>query len=543
MRVTEGSTAGGTPWPPVQRISRRQLLGWGAGGLVVLALPGCTAVREQEQEQGAGTGTGTASAATPTPTPTRGGTLTIAQSREVLPLAPVTQAIPNQSWRKLVYNTLIRLDRGDLAPTPELASEWTESDDGTVFTFTLNDGVTWHSGRPFSGEDVVFTVRSLASDDALPFPFKWLLAGLTDVTADGNNVTMTFSQPPGRALYDMLDLMIVIDSESLAGFVDGSQWVGTGPFRRADYQPGSELTLERNSSYWRPDRPFLDEVVIRFITRPEALVSGIRAGQVGLGLNLLPLDLQQFEGDGSFTVTQYDTFGQGLYLAANVNVAPLDRREVRQAVNLAVDRERINAEVFQGLARTTAAPWSPTSPAYDEQAAARYARDLDEARRLLDEAGAAGATVVLEVSPAVQSTSVIADIVAFNLGEVGLQTQITLLDSAQQSERFRSRSYQGAFIGVHGYNQLAPDILFNSAAPFRPGTNLSNFLDPAYEQVIAEASASGEDSAWEPVTDKLLDEAFCSDLVVATNNAVTAGVTGWDYTMWDELILDDATLA
>lgn len=472
-------------------------------------------------------------------TPQSGGTVVIAQEQPVAPVAPLNQAIHNQVWRRGVFDTL--LDYSPDGPTlqPCLAEEWSESEDGTVVTFSLREGVQWHSGRDFEAADVQFSIER-ATDTSPSFNLAWVFDGLQDVVIDGLQITLTFDRPVS-ALYDALTLLPIIDRESYEGFVDGTAMIGTGPFTWESFNPNSELILARNENYWQENRPFLDRVEIRFITRSEALVSAVRAGDVDMGMNLLALDRQSLEGDERFEVEPYATYGAGLCIGANVDVEPLNNKDVRQAVNYAIDRQRINDELYLGQGRVSAAPWSPVSPVYEEAAASAYARDLEAARELLAGSGAEGSTIVIQGGAPVSKAC---EVVAFNLGEIGLDTEVEIFAPGEEGDFFSQRSYTGLRLGFHGWNTLTPITAIRSAAPYRVENNLFNFASDEYAELaenLAGAASSDVAEASAAVTDYLLDEAFCLDIVHTTNNAVSQGeVRDWSYNSWDEILWTDA---
>ncbi|RVX41942.1 peptide/nickel transport system substrate-binding protein [Nonomuraea polychroma] len=517
--------------PPDGLVPRRDILRWGAASLALLGASACTSAVERE-------------ARNRTSTPgTRGGRLVIAQGTDIIPKTVVNQSAQNATWRRQVFNSLIRLDRKTHEVLPELATAWKTSDGGRVTTLTLREGVTWHSGRPFTVDDVRFSVE-FQRDMQPPFAFAWLLERLSGVEAvDSGTVRLAFEEPVNN-LFDALSLMIMLDRESAQELTTGARVIGTGPFTFAEYRQGTSLRLDRYAKYWESGRPALDSVLVRVITKPEARMSALRSGQVHLATGVGPMELKQVESDRTFTVTPYDTYSSGVYLGCNVNAGPLKDKRVRQAVHYALDRRRIAEEIYRGKATPNATPWSATSPAHNQRLADHYARDLTRAVSLLKEAGADGAELILESAQPVGKS---AEIVEFNLREAGLKPRLRVLNATQQQERIESRSFEGMWMGQHGYNNLSPTNLLYSAMPYRTTQNLFNFASERYEKLAQAAlRATGESeqrAAYDAVTEFILDEAFCCDLVHATSTAVTHGVSDWDYTVWDDVLLGKSTVA
>jgi peptide/nickel transport system substrate-binding protein len=499
------------------------LLGTGAAG--------CDSAVDQEDGKEGGGGS-------------RGGELVIAVSQDVLPKTPYNQGAPNAPWRRQVFSSLVRLERKTHEVVPELATEWTTTEGGRVTTLTLRDGVTWHSGRPFDAEDVAFNLEFLAGDTPVPpFAFKWLASRLDSVEADGKrSVRLAFSEPVNN-VFDMLSYMVLIDRESAAELLAGDEVIGTGPFTYGEYRQGTSLRLKRYEKYWDAGKPRLDGVLVRIMTNPEARLAALRSGQVHLATALTAQQLNQLKDDDRFEVTPYETYSASVYLGANVDVRLLRDRQVRQGLQYAIDRERIAEEVYGGQAIANATPWNTTSKAYDSELAGRYARDVDKAKRMLADAGADGAEVVLQ---AAQSVSQTAEIVEFNLREAGLKPRLEVLNATQVQERVENRTLEGLYIALHGYNELNPADLTYGAAPYRVDENLFHFDDPRYATLAEEAlRARGETEreAYRGLTSFLVDEAFCCDLVQFRNQAVTSGVATWDYSLWDDVLLDSAALS
>ncbi|MEO3806015.1 ABC transporter substrate-binding protein [Nonomuraea sp. B1E8] len=513
-------------------LPRRDLLRWGVAGMALLSagVSGCTSAVELEARSKSARGG------------SRGGRLVIAQGTDIIPKTVVNQSAQNATWRRQVFNSLIRLDRKTHEILPELATAWETSDGDRVITLSLRDGVSWHSGRPFSADDVRFSME-FQRDMQPPFAFAWLLKRLAEVKAvDARTVRLAFDEPVNN-LFDALSLMIVLDRESATELMTGAKVIGTGPFTFGEYRQGTSLRLDRNAEYWESGRPALDGVLVRVITKPEARMSALRSGQVHLATGVGPMELKQVESDRKFTVTPYDTYSSGVYLGCNVNAGPLKDKRVRQAIHYALDRGRISDEIYRGKATPNATAWSATSPAYNQRLADYYARDLSRARSMLKEAGAEGTELVLESA---QAVSKVAEVVEFNLREAGLQPRLRVLNATQQQERIESRTFEGMFMGQHGYTNLSPANLLYSAMPYRTTQNLFNFASAQYEKLAAATlRAAGKDeqrAAYDAVTEFVLDAAFCCDLVHATPTAVTRGVSHWDYSVWDDVFLGESTV-
>lgn len=505
------------------QLSRRRLLQLGAVG-TALTVAGCRAAKDQ-----------------PTGSTTRH--LTIAQTGVIDGQFRVNQATPDTSWRRLAYNRLTAYDHATLKPRPELATAWKTSKDGREVTLSLRDDVKWHSGRPFEASDVVFTLQKM---DDPRFSFQWMTKLMDADAPDKTTVRFRLKQPLSN-LFDLFELMAILDKESIAEFEKGTRFVGTGPFKVKALNPNDSMELVKNTGYWRPGQPKLDGVTIRMLTDEQAAVASIRTNQSQLALNLVPRDVIAVAKEPGVSLTKYSTYGEGLYIGANVKVSPLDRKEVRQAINYAVDRNRIVREVLQNIGFPSSAPWGKTSPAYSAESADRYTHDPAKAKRLLAEAGASGAHIVLQYPLSTAIAAAAAPIIEFSLKQVGLEVESRGIGAADAEQRFAKRNYDGLWLSVAGYNTLNPVDPIYTSVPYKPAPdNLFNFSDPRYGRLAAAALSArthqAQKTAYDAVTRYLLDQAFCVDYALTTATALTRGLRNWGYTLFDELVLDEATL-
>ena len=207
-----------------------------------LALAGCkSAVDESESDSG---------------TPVRGGTLSIVQSADIAPSTFLSQNNPNFAMIRTVFNTLTAYDHKTLEPQPELATSWDLSEDGTSITLKLREGVKFHSGREFTADDVIFTIQALQRED-VSSQLKHVALSIDDMRADDDHtVTLHLSHPVSN-LFDMLEMVPIVDKDTFDQLLAGKEFVGTGPFKVESYTPGSGVELVRNDDYWVEDRPYL----------------------------------------------------------------------------------------------------------------------------------------------------------------------------------------------------------------------------------------------------------------------------------------------
>jgi peptide/nickel transport system substrate-binding protein len=370
----------------------------------------------------------------------------------------------------------------DGSVNPGLAESWEISEDGTTYTFTLRSGVTFHDGEPMTAEDVVFTLdraRAEGSTNAQPA----LFANIVSVEAvDDTIVTVTLDGPDGAFLFDMAwgDAVIV---DPASAETNATNPIGTGPFRFVEWVQGDRVELARNDAYWGEPAP-LEAATFRFISDPNAAFAALMAGDVDAFPNFpAPETLSQFEADPRFTVIVGSTEGETI-LAMNNQQAPLDDIRLRQAISHAINRQDIIDGAMFGYGTPIGTHFAPHNPDYVDLTA-NSAYDPEAARALLAEAAPDGLTLRLALPPPSYARRG-GEIIAAQLREVGIETQITNLEWAQWLEQvFRGHDFDLTIvshtepmdIGIYA----RPDYYFQYARPEFVALNdmLATTSDPA----------------------------------------------------------------
>ncbi|MGW4378819.1 ABC transporter substrate-binding protein [Kitasatospora sp. NPDC004531] len=531
--MTVFSTAPGGPFP-ASPPTRRSVLRGGLAGAGLLALSGCRSAADASSR-----------AAEDGAAPRRGGVLTVGAQIDFTPALLFAQSA-NVLVHRLVFNTLTRYD-DQLRPQPELASGWEVAADGLSVRLRLREDVTFHSGRRFTADDVVFAVKNL-QDPVRSAQLRSTAATVTEFRKNGDfDLTLVLAHPVSN-LFDLFEFMIIADRESIEDAVTGSRLIGTGPFRFTERRPGSSLSFVRNEAYWNPGRPYLDGVEIQVIPQAETLLSSVRTGRTHLSYAVRGKDVATLRGDSQFRITQYDTGSGAFYIGANLAYPQVQDRRVRQAIAWAIDRDRLVEQALGGYATVSSVPWPKSSPAYREQDATYYRHDPAKARELLREAGAGSLSLPLAHS-AEAGAAAVAQVLQYDLRQVGIDVQLQPVDSPTMQKQLIAQSMPALWTLSHGFAQLHPATLAVSAYPFNEAKNTSRFSSPAYTEVVQQAwKRSDSDSAeakalYQRVTDVLLQEQFIIDLAIAGLVEVAgARARGATLNKFGYLNLDDAHL-
>ncbi len=349
----------------------------------------------------------------------------------------------------------------DGAVLPALARSWEISADGTVYTFRLAEGVSFHDGTPMTAADVVFSLDRARAEDSTNAQ-KQLFAGIASVEAvDDATVRVTLEQPDGAFLFNMAWGDAVILSPASAE-TNATNPIGTGPFRFVRWAQGDRIELERNPDYWGAPVA-LERATFRFISDPSAAFAAMMAGDVDAFPNFpAPETLTQFEADPRFSVIVGSTEGETI-IAMNHRTEALSDIRVRQAIAHAVNRQDIIDGAMFGHGTPIGTHFAPHHPFYVDLTDLSP-HDPDAARALLAEAGAEGLSLRLALPPPTYARRG-GEIVAAQLRAVGIETQISNVEWAQWLEQvFRGHDFDLTIIshtepmdiGIYG----RPDYYF-----------------------------------------------------------------------------------
>ena len=511
-------------------ITRRAVLGGAlaAGGLLVV---GCGNEPTTTPTGGPSGGPTPGPSATST-TVERVANLRLGVPSDILPDGMLRFTPGNQAIRRTVFDVLI--DRApDGSYLPGLATEWEYNADRTQLVIKLRDGVTYHSGRPFTADDVLFLIESATAEGSGAQVAQLLKRGTMTKSGD-LELTVAFEAPFASYL-DAFTALPVIDSETYGAIADGQQIIGTGPFTWESWTPGSRFEMAWFDSYWGPEVPF-DSITGQVISEEQAMLAAMRSGDLDLAERMVARDAVALEQAG-FNVVRSPGFDY--YVGANTAVAPLDDVRVRQAIAYALDRDRIAEQVFSGIAEPSSIPWDSNTPGVTSAQVNHYGYDLDKARQLIKDAGAEGAEIAITPSPQEPTAVAVADIVQFGLTEIGLSPRTASVDPAEFPTHIQGGTFEGLWVGVVGLTSLGPTTALMTANPLRADKNTHNHVPADYQElhaaVIGAADEDAQAQAISEITDYLLDQAFHATVVQASSTVVCrAELTG---------VGKDATLA
>ncbi|MBH3431264.1 ABC transporter substrate-binding protein, partial [Pseudomonas alkylphenolica] len=316
-----------------------------------------------------------------------------------------------------IYNRLVEFERGATAVQPALAKNWEVSPDALTYTFHLREGVKFHGNktftpsRDFNADDVLFTFNRMLDRKhpfrkAYPTEFPYFVSMSLDkniarvektapmtVVFRLNSVDAAFVQNLAMSFASILSAEYAEQLMQSGSPSDiNHQPIGTGPFVFQRYQKDSQIRYRANQRYWDPQQVKLEQLIFSINTDASVRVQKLRRNECQVTVNPRPADLDALKRDPALQVIEKPGFNLG-YIAYNVQHPPFDQLQVRQALDMAVNKAAIVQAVYQHAGQLAVGSMPPTQWSYDHSIK-DAAYDPDKARMLLKAAGVKKGTEV-----------------------------------------------------------------------------------------------------------------------------------------------------
>ena len=429
--------------------------------------------------------------------------LVVAQIAEPKSMDPATVTAVND-FRILmnVYDGLVRYKDGTLEVEPSLAESWDISDDGKVYTFQLRKGVKFHDGTDFNAEAVKFNFdRMLVKDHPQagtgPFPLSFFFSAIKETTVKGSHTVSFRMDDPYAPLLSNLayptGLIISPSAVKKHGKDVGRNPAGTGAFKFREWKSNQHVIIDRNDGYWGGRAP-LKSVVFRPITDANTRVAEMLSGGLDLMVEVPPDSVSRFSSNSSYNVQEQA--GPHLwFLILNLKEGPFKNKQVRKAVNHAINKKSLVENVLKNTATVATGP-TPAAFAWAyNESLDPYPYNPDKARQMIKDAGFAGSSLTFYVTeggsgmldPVPMGTAIQAD-----LKKVGLNVKI---------ETYEWNTFLGKVNpGLEGKADMAemawmtndPDTLpflalRTGAWPDKGGFNSGYYSNPEVDVLLEEA--------------------------------------------------------
>ncbi|HJW76076.1 MAG TPA: ABC transporter substrate-binding protein, partial [Thermoleophilia bacterium] len=343
-------------------------------------------------------------AASPSPAPAGKVTLRVGWTAEPDSLNPfLGQLVPAYEVEHLNYDYLVGVKAADYSPTPELATEWSQTADGKTWTFKLREGVAWQDGEPFTAQDVAFTFNFIIEHPDEASNFTNYTGFLKQVTVIDDH-TVQFECT--RAKANMLGMIVPIlpahiwsqmSPKEVKKFQNPPPIVGTGPFQVVEWKKNGFIKLEANPGYWR-GRPKVDEVIFQYYTNPDSMTADLKLGALQVAWDIPPAQFEALSGSPDLkTLGAEVNWLSDLGFNCDTSKESLGHPALRdpafrQALNWAIDRDAIVATAYFGRATPGTSLIRPdfySNPDWhwEPPAGELYTYDPEKAKAALDAAG------------------------------------------------------------------------------------------------------------------------------------------------------------
>ncbi|WP_251551435.1 ABC transporter substrate-binding protein [Neobacillus muris] len=414
-------------------------------------------------------------------------------------------AVDRQVFHSL-FNTLIDIDE-NLEFVPELAKEWTISEDELTYTLKLQEGVQFQDGTPFNAEAVKFNFdRMLDPNFSSPRLSEINLVSAVNVI-DEYTVEIVLSKPYAPFLANLTDragMMVSPTAVKKLGDNFANQPVGTGPYKFVERVPQSHIKLTRFDGYWG-EKPSVENVEFRPFSDSTVRITNLVSGDLDLVNKVAFKDIDKLKKDPNIKLMEKDALGfQGIHL--NTSVEPFNNKAVRQAVNLAIDREAIAEVVFHNGAVPSVSPFAPMSwaaPDFKQPKA-----DVKKAKQILADAGLKNISFTLKLSPSPEEEQM-AQMIQSMLKQVGIDMKIEMVEFGALLDQLDSGDFQAVRNGWSG--RIDPDG--NTYRFFYSGAsnNYTRYSNPEVDTLLDKARTIGDQKQraemYKEVSDILWDDA------------------------------------
>ncbi|MEJ8851288.1 ABC transporter substrate-binding protein [Variovorax rhizosphaerae] len=389
-----------------------------------------------------------------------------------------------------IYEGLLRYDE-KVNPMPALAASWASNKEGTVYTFKLKPGVTWHDGKPFTSADVVFSadvflrktharlrnnlaaVESIKAIDPLTVEFK-----------------LKYAFAPFIYIFDAAAMPMVpkhiYEGTEFATNPANATPIGTGPFKFKEWVKGSFIHLVANDKYHVKDQPLVDSVYFHIIPDAGARAAAFESGKIDLvpGGAVEYFDVQRLAKLPGCAVTLkgWEFFAPQSWLWVNNRKAPMNSIKFRQALMHAIDRDALCKVAWQGFAKPATGPFNSNIKFANSADVAKYPRNLDTAKKLLAEAGYKGETIRLLPLPYGETWSRTAEMVRQHLTQAGIKIETAATDVAGWNQKLGDWDFDLAFTFGYQYGDPAIGVARNftssNIAKGSPFNNVGGYSNP-----------------------------------------------------------------
>jgi glutathione transport system substrate-binding protein len=407
-----------------------------------------------------------------------------------------------------IYEGLVGFDK-DMKVIPVLAESYKASDDAMTFEFKLRKGVKFHTGEPLNAAAVKKSFDRVRDPNNKLRRYS-LFGPITSIeTPDENTVVFKLSEPFGAMLFNFAHPAGKVIAPS--GVDKGKDELarnpkyGTGPFMFKEWVQNDHITVTKNPGYWNAaGAAKVESITFRAITEAGTRTNGLKAGDLDWVLPVPPVDAIALKTDPKVKINSAPSI-YVFYIAYNMTKKPFSEPKVRQALNLAVDREAIRKGVLRGFAEPVTSYLAPNVGFYVKQAD-EIKRDVEKAKQLLKEAGYDGTEFELYSANSTERKDLAAAIIQ-QLSEAGFKVKSVPMDNAslstniwtQDKDHIKVQMYLGGWSTSTGDADWAiRPLLYGKQAP-PVGYNMGFYDSPKANKLIEDGLRTADPAKRAPI--------------------------------------------
>lgn len=417
----------------------------------------------------------------------------------------LSQNTPTNMVAGNIYESLLRFDE-KFNLQPSLAKSWTISDDKKTYTFRLQDGVVWHDGKPFTADDVVFTLDKFLREVSP----RWRPVVNNQVAkiekVDDLTVKIELKQP-----FSPLPLVLEVSSTPIIPkhIYDGTDYranpanntpIGTGPYAFKEWKKGSYIHLVRNKQYWLKDKPYFDDLYWEIIPDAAARAVAYETGKVdvlpGGAVDIYDVGRLSKLTNTCMTTKGWEMFAPTAWVAVNMRSGILANKQFRQGLMFAIDREFGMNTVWDGIGKVPTGPVSSKTRFYSSDVP-KYAYDPEKAKQLIKASGYKGEKLKLLGIPYGEIWNRWAEAVKQNLLDAGVNVEIEATDVPGWTQKLSNWDYDLAFNFVYQLGDpaigVARNYITSNIVKGNPFANISGYSNPEVDKLFADAAVAPTD--------------------------------------------------
>jgi peptide/nickel transport system substrate-binding protein len=432
----------------------------------------------------------------------KGGTLRVGVTAPSGPVDPITAGNQGSIAMHLMVGEFLIQSEPDLTLRPALAERWKPNKDGSVWTFVLREGVTFNDGRPMTADDVAATYNRLSDPDGGSIALSALggvLGKDSAVAVDDRTVRFELEAPNGNFPYIASSdtySAIILPADYKGDFE--KTFPGTGRMVMERYDPATGATFVRNEQYWdKATAAPLDKVEYQFFADEQPAILALQGKQLDVVTQVSAKNARPIMDNPDYTIINARSAASRV-LHLRTDEGPWTDKRARQALALTLDRPAIVDNLFSDQADLgNDSPFAPVFTSTDPDVPQR-ARDLDEARRLLAEAGLErGFEAQVNVLGQLEIPDY-AQLVQAGAKEVGIDLKLTVQGPGQYygDGVFGSSPWLDATAGITDYGHRGvPNVLLNAQLTSDGIWNSAHFKDPELDAMIGDYVAALDPAA------------------------------------------------